>query len=149
MEERIIQDGNTSKNLKGPKIIDTEIGYEQVFNETKDIILEAKGTNEEIAWRKLKVKDELNTVQKVWNLVEMTNQQVNFIQYFDRNNDIFSSLDLNEKAQYNEAYEELKPVITELKKYAKQGMTFSINPKIDSVIEEVLLKKVKKNFSKR
>lgn len=149
MEDRIKKDLNTLNTLKGTKIIDTEIGYEEVFNQTKDILLEAKGTNEEIAWKKIKVKDELKTVQKVWILVEMTNKQVNFIHHFQENEKDLTKLDLNDKEQFNEVYNELKPVIAELKKYSKMGMTFSIDSETDRLIEEVLIKKGEEKLLKR
>lgn len=149
IENRIKNDLNTLDTLKGPKIIDTEIGYEEVFDQTKDMLLEAKGTNEEIAWKKVKVKDELKTVQKVWTLVEMTNKQVNFIHHFQESEEDLTKLDLNDKEQFNEVYDELKPVIGELKKYAKMGMTFSIDSKTDRLIEEVLMKKGEEKLLKR
>lgn len=149
MENRIKMDLNTLENLKGPKIIDTEIGYEEVFRETEDTLLEAKGANEEIAWKKVKVKNELKTVEDVWNLVEMTKMQVSFIQYFKENIEHLSKLDLNDEKQFNEVYKELSPVIMELKKYAKLGMTFSIDPKTDSLIEEVLKMKGEEKFLKK
>lgn len=149
MEDRINQDLNALDYLDEPVIIDSEIGYEEVLEETKDILLEAKGSNEEIAWKKVKVKNELKTVGNVWNLVEMTKQQVNFIQYFKENIEYLSKLDLNDKEQFNEVYKELAPVIIELKKYAKLGMTFSIDSKTDKLIEEVLVKKGEEKFLKK
>ena len=56
MEDRINQDLNALDYLDEPVIIDSEIGYEEVLEETKDILLEAKGSNEEIAWKKSKGK---------------------------------------------------------------------------------------------
>lgn len=141
LEDRIKQDPKGFDRSNNAFIIDTEIGYEEVFDETKDIILEAKGTNEEIAWKKLKVKDELRAVHRVWHLVQMTNQQVNFIHHFQEMDKDLSKLDLNDKKQFNEVYNELKPVITELKKHANNGMTFSISDEIDRLIDEVLIKK--------
>ena len=85
-------------------------------------------------------------MQNVWNLVEMTNQQVNFIQYFNEKSEYLSKLDLNDKEQFNEVYKELTPVIIELKKYAKLGMTFSIDSKTDKLIDEVLIKKGEEKF---
>ena len=149
MEDRIKQDLNASDYLNEDVIIDTEIGYEEVFKETKDILLEAKGANEEIAWKKVKVKDELKTVKNVWNLVEMTNQQVNFIQYYKEKTGQLSKMDLNDSEQLNEVYKELNPVILELKKYAKLGMTFTIDPETDRLIEEVLMKKGEEKFIKK
>ena len=111
------------------------------MNETEDIIKEAKGENEEIAWIKVKAKDEQSTIQKVWQLVEMTNIQVQYIDYFKDKSDKLSKLDLNNKNEFDEVYDELKPVITDLKKYAKMDLTFTVNDKIDRLIEEVLIKK--------
>ena len=132
---------NDNREYDNNTIIDTEIGYEEVLNETEDIIKEAKGENEEIAWIKVKAKDEQSTIQKVWQLVEMTNIQVQYIDYFKDKSDKLSKLDLNNKNDFDEVYDELKPVITDLKKYAKMDLTFTVNDKIDRLIEEVLTKK--------
>ena len=132
---------NDNREYDNNTIIDTEIGYEEVLNETEDIIKEAKGENEEIAWIKVKAKDEQSTIQKVWQLVEMTNIQVQYIDYFKDKSDKLSKLDLNNKNEFDEVYDELKPVITDLKKYAKIDLTFTVNDKIDRLIEEVLTKK--------
>ncbi len=132
---------NDNREYDNNTIIDTEIGYEEVLNETEDIIKEAKGENEEIAWIKVKAKDEQSTIQKVWQLVEMTNIQVQYIDYFKDKSDKLSKLDLNNKNEFDEVYDELKPVITDLKKYAKMDLTFTVNDKIDRLIEEVLIKK--------
>ena len=132
---------NDNREYDNNTIIDTEIGYEEVLNETEDIIKEAKGENEEIAWIKVKAKDEQSTIQKVWQLVEMTNIQVQYIDYFKDKSDKLSKLDLNNKNEFDEVYDELKPVITDLKKYAKMDLTFTVDDKIDRLIEEVLTKK--------
>lgn len=137
---------NDNREYDNNTIIDTEIGYEEVLNETEDIIKEAKGENEEIAWIKVKAKDEQSTIQKVWQLVEMTNIQVQYIDYFKDKSDKLSKLDLNNKNEFDEVYDELKPVITDLKKYAKMDLTFTVNDKIDRLIEEVLIKKGDNNF---
>lgn len=137
---------NDNREYDNNTIIDTEIGYEEVLNETEDIIKEAKGENEEIAWIKVKAKDEQSTIQKVWQLVEMTNIQVQYIDYFKDKSDKLSKLDLNNKNDFDEVYDELKPVITDLKKYAKMDLTFTVNDKIDRLIEEVLTKKGDNDF---
>lgn len=137
---------NDNREYDNNTIIDTEIGYEEVLNETEDIIKEAKGENEEIAWIKVKAKDEQSTIQKVWQLVEMTNIQVQYIDYFKDKSDKLSKLDLNNKNDFDEVYDELKPVITDLKKYAKIDLTFTVNDKIDRLIEEVLTKKGDNDF---
>lgn len=137
---------NDNREYDNNTIIDTEIGYEEVLNETEDIIKEAKGENEEIAWIKVKAKDEQSTIQKVWQLVEMTNIQVQYIDYFKDKSDKLSKLDLNNKNDFDEVYDELKPVITDLKKYAKMDLTFTVDDKIDRLIEEVLTKKGDNDF---
>ena len=137
---------NDNREYDNNTIIDTEIGYEEVLNETEDIIKEAKGENEEIAWIKVKAKDEQSTIQKVWQLVEMTNIQVQYIDYFKDKSDKLSKLDLNNKNEFDEVYDELKPVITDLKKYAKMDLTFTVDDKIDRLIEEVLTKKGDNDF---
>ena len=55
-------------------------------------------------------------------------------------------LDLDDEKQFNEVYKELKPVISTLNKYSKMGMTFSINPETDDLIEKVLILKGNKKL---
>ena len=133
-------------------IVDTEVGYEQIMEETKDILYEARKTHEEIQWERRKFKKEKRTVANVWNLVQMTKKQIEFREYFKDNIDRLMAMDLNDEEQFEEVYQELKPVIKTLRKYSKSGMTFSIDPKTDAFIEEFLeisnrpglLKKMKK-----
>ena len=82
----------------------------------------------------------------------MTKKQIEFREYFKDNIDRLMAMDLNDDEQFEEVYQELKPVIKTLRKYSKSGMTFSIDPKTDAFIEEFLeisnrpglLKKMKK-----
>ena len=80
----------------------------------------------------------------------MTDKQIEFKNYFDDNvtNELLTK-DLNNQEQLNEVYQELKPAINTLKKYSEYDLTFSINPKIDTLIEKVLLKKKKKKIAKK
>lgn len=129
-------------------IIDTNHGYEEIMNEVEDLILNARINDEEIKFERKKADDEFKTVASVWDLVQMTNKQVEFIHYFEKNTDSLLALDLNDESQFKEAYGELKPVISTLDKYSKKGMTFSIDPKTDELIENILLKKNKKLLNK-
>ncbi len=120
-------------------IVDAEIGYEEIINETKDILMEARSAHEQIILGRLKVRNENETVKKVWKLVLMTEKQFEYIQYFNNNADTLLTKDLSDENQFNDVKNELKPVINTIKEYAKLNMTFSINPEIDSLIEKVLL----------
>ena len=121
-------------------IVDTEIGYEKIMEETADILKEARSVHEEIVWERRKVRDEKDSVNNVWNLVKMTKKQIEYIDYFDENRDRLLSFDLDDKVQFKELYEEVEPMIFTFKKFANRGMTFSINPEADELIKSVLLK---------
>lgn len=129
-------------------IIDTNHGYEEIMNEVEDLILNARANDNEIKSERKKADDEFKTVASVWDLVQMTSKQVEYIHYFEKNADKLLTLDLNDEKQFKEAYGELKPVISTLSQYSKKGMTFSINPEIDELIDNVLLKKNKKLLNK-
>ena len=130
-------------------IVDTEIGYEKIMEETKDILKEARSVHEEIVWERRKVRDEKDSVNNVWNLVKMTKKQIEYIDYFDENMDRLSSFDLDNKAQFKELYEEVEPIIFTFKKFANRGMTFSINPEADELIKNVLIKSGEGDLVKR
>lgn len=127
------------KENRNEWIIDAEIGYEKIIEETKDILMEARHNHELIIMGRLKVRKEKENVENVWRLVQMTKKQVEYIQYFDNNGSKLFKKDLTDINQFNEVYKEIKPVINTLKKYGEYNMTFSINPNIDSLIEKVLL----------
>lgn len=122
-------------------LIDTDFGYEEVFEELKDLIDEARANDKEIQTERKKVKDEYKTVTKVWDLVLMTNKQVEYKHSFENKIGELSNLDLGNEKEFNDVYNELKPVISTLNKYSKKDMTFSINPQTDALIEKVLMKK--------
>ena len=132
------------------EIIDTEIGYQQIMKENKGLINEAIVTTNEIEVLKNEVKNEKEVIANLWRLVKMTDKQIEFKNYFDDNvtNELLTK-DLNNQEQLNEVYQELKPAINTLKKYSEYDLTFSINPKIDTLIEKVLLKKKKKKIAKK
>ena len=133
-------------------IIDTEIGYEQILEDVKDIIDEAKATREEVMWQRLKVINEKVAVDNVWNLVKMTDRQMKLQEEYSQTIDHLLTYDLEDEEQLEELYEELRPAIGSLRRYSRIGMTFSIDPKTDALIEKVLekrgneklLKKIKK-----
>jgi len=129
-----------SKKLRNRVVIDTEIGYEKVIADTKDILKEIRTTHEEIILKRREVQHENDAVRNVWRLVRMTEKQIEFQDYFtDDKIDELEKFDLNDENQFEEAYEEIGPVVSALRRYAKFGMTFSINPRMDSLIEKVLL----------
>ena len=126
----------------GPRyIINTEVGYEQIISQSKDLIDEAISLHEEVQLESAKVDEDRKSIKDLSDLVLMTNKEIEFTKYFDENLDSLLSYDLSDKKQLNEVYKELKPVISSLKKYSKLGMTFNISPQADSLIENVLLAK--------
>lgn len=127
-------------------IVDTEIGYEEIMEETKDILQEAKATREEVMWERLKVYNEKVTVDNVWKLVKMTDRQIKLKEKYEENIDNLLTYDLKDEEQFEELYDELRPAINSLKRYSKLGMTFSINPKTDTLIEKVLIKNGEKKL---
>lgn len=120
-------------------IIDTEISYKKIINETKDLLDEIRSTHEELVWGRFKVRREKKCVDNVWKLVKMTNSQIRYINFFNENIDYLLSLDLNDKSQFEEMEIILNPIIEKLQKYANEGMTFSIDKKTDSLIRKFLL----------
>ncbi len=145
--------GRTFKNRKikptvvGPRyIMNTERPYNEVIEESKDLIEEAKSMNEEISLESSKANDDRKSLNKLWDLILMTNKQIEYTKYFDENVDNLLALDLDDEKQFNEVYKELKPVISTLNKYSKMGMTFSINPETDDLIEKVLILKGNKKL---
>lgn len=129
-------------------IIDTERGYDEIFEEVKDLALEARANDKAIIEERKKVKEDYKVVTSVWDLVQMTNKQVEFKHHFEDKADGLMNLDLNNEEEFKELYNELKPVISTLNKYSKKDMTFSIDPKTDELIEKVLLKKNVKLLNK-
>ena len=145
--------GRTFKNRKikptvvGPRyIMNTERPYNEVIEESKVLIDEAKSMNEEISLESSKANEDRKSLNKLWDLILMTNKQIEYTKYFDENVDSLLALDLNDEKQFNEVYKELKPVISTLNKYSKMGMTFSINPETDDLIEKVLILKGNKKL---
>lgn len=129
------------------EIIDTEVGYKKIIRQNNRLLKEAISLDDEIKIANLNVEDEKETVNNVWRLVQMTDRQVKFKHHFD--DDVIENLlkkDLDDKDQFNEVYAELRPVISILNRYADYGLTFSVNPKVDGLIEEVLLKRDNKEL---
>ena len=124
-------------------ILNTERGYREIIDESNDLIMEANSLNEEVQMKSAEADDDRVVVNNLWNLVLMTNKQIEFTEYFDENIDRLSAYDLSNEEEFDLVYKELKPAISALQKYAKLGMTFSINPETDELIEKVLLMKGK------
>ena len=121
-------------------IEDTEVSYKEIKEDTKDLLEEIRNIHEEIIWTRYKAKKESEAVANVWRLVQMTNKQMEFRKYFKENIDELLSYDLDNEEEFEELYEKVEPVIIVLNRYAKYGMTFSIDAKSDALIEKVLLK---------
>ena len=131
------------------QIIRTNKPFASVLNEIEDIIIEANELNDEIKESSSKIKKDKRSVLRLWTLVQMTDEQVRFIDYFKDKTDYLFTLDLNDEKEYDELYNELKPVIDSLKKYSKYGMTFSIDEKTDSLIEKILIMENEKRLINR
>ena len=126
-------------------LTDTKISYKQIIKETEENLKEIKISQENILLGRLKLIIDKESVHKVWYLVEMTDKQLKFIDYFNENQDILNK-DINNKEDYIKIKTELNPVIKTLKEYSKYDFTFSINPKIDQLVEKVLLKQGNKKL---
>ena len=122
-------------------ILNPEMGYQQIIEESKDLIMESNSLNEEVKLKSAEADDDRVVLNNLWNLILMTNKQIEFTKYFDENIERLLSFDLSDKKEFDLVYKELKPVISALRKYAKLGMTFDINPETDSLIERVLIMK--------
>lgn len=121
-------------------IVDTEVSYKEIMEETKDIIQEAKSIREEVMWQRLKVSKEKKAVNNVWQLVKMTDRQIKLREEYGETIENLLTYDLDDEEQLEELYEELRPAIGSLRRYSNLGMTFSIDPKTDALIEKVLIK---------
>ena len=79
----------------------------------------------------------------------MTDRQIFLQDMFKEKTDELLKYDLNNELELEELYEELRPAIGSLRRYSKIGMTFSIDPKTDDLIERVLIKRGDKKLEKR
>ena len=122
-------------------ILDTEVSYKEIMEEVGDLIKEAKATREEVMWGRLKAYNEKIAIDNVWKLVQMTDRQIFLENMFKEKTDELLKYDLNNPKELEELYEELSPAIGSLRRYSKVGMTFSIDPKTDDLIERVLIKR--------
>lgn len=144
--------GNNFKNRKIREktqpnhiIIDTDYGYDEIMEEIGDLVVESRRINEEIQTERQKELKDYEDITNIWNLVEMTSKQLELREYFKENDEILN-YDLNDEEEFKNIYKDLRKAINTLKKYAKHGMTFSINPEIDQLIEKVLIKKGEDNL---
>jgi len=138
-----------AKKQKMRVVEDTERPFEEIYEETKDTLDEIRCAHEEIVWTRRKSRDEAQTVANLWRLVKMTNKQLELREFFDENLDDFLKYDLDDEEQLLELYDELKPVISPLRRYSKHGMTFSINPQADDLIKKVLIKTEREKLVER
>lgn len=120
-------------------ILNTEIGYQQIINESQELIAEVNSINEELKLKSSEVEKDREIINNLWNLILMTNKQIEFTKYFDEHIENLLTFDLSDEKEFSLVYQELKPVIYTLKKYSKFEMTFNINPETDNLIEKVLL----------
>ena len=91
-------------------------------------------------WQRLKVSKEKKAVNNVWQLVKMTDRQIKLREEYGETIENLLTYDLDDEEQLEELYEELRPAIGSLRRYSNLGMTFSIDPKTDALIEKVLIK---------
>lgn len=121
-------------------IVDTEFGYDEILGETKDILKEIRSIHEEIIWERRKFENEKTAVNNVWNLVEMTDDQINFINFFEEYDGDLTKYNLDDEKEFHKLHGILSPVIDSLRFYSRRGMTFSVNPTVDKLVEDVLIK---------
>ena len=76
----------------------------------------------------------------------MTNSEIEFSEFFEKNIDRLLNFNIDDDKELEELYKELSPIIKTLQDYSQIGMTFSINPKADDLINRVLIKKGKKSL---
>ena len=129
-------------------IVDTEYGYDEIMPETEELSRKARALHEELIWERKRFQDERETIDHLWFLARMTNKQIEYINFFDERYDELSKYDLDDPKEFKELYKNIKPVIGSLKRYAKYGMTYSISPQADKLIEDVLVKNGEGKFAR-
>ena len=128
------------KPIKPTSILDTENSYEDIIKERKEYINEIKAIQREIRKTRLGVIEETTSVNKIFKLVKMTDLEIKYQKFFERNRKELFSLDVENEEEFEELNNRLSPIIKNLRKYSEEDMTFSIDEEADLLIKKVMLK---------
>ena len=128
------------KPLRATAVLDTGTSYEKILKERKDSINEIKAIQREIRKTRYEVLEETTSVNKIFKLVKMTDAQIRYQKFFERNREHLFSLDIDNEEDFIELYHRLNPIINTLKRYSLENMTFSIDDEADSLIQDVLIR---------
>jgi phosphorylcholine metabolism protein LicD len=129
-----------AKTQRVRDIVDTEFSYEEIMGETGDILKEARSIHEEMIMERKKLQNERDTFDNVWRLVKMTNDEIIYTKFFEENLDELKGYDMENPKEFEKLNDLLTPVLRSLKRYTKWGMTYSISPEADKLIEDVMIK---------
>lgn len=132
-----------ARNQRFRNIIDTEHSYDEVIADSDGTIRDARCLHEEIIWKRMWCKRERDTVADVWRLVKMTQKQVEYIHFFEETGETLFAYNLDVQEEFDLLVEQINPIIRTLIKYSKFGMTFSITPEADALIQEVMIRNEK------
>lgn len=129
-----------SKPLRPTVVLDTGNSYQKIIKERRKYIDEIKSIQREVRKTRYEVLEETTAVNKIFKIVKMTDAQIRYQRYFERNRQHLFSLDIEDEEDFRELYHRLLPIINNLRRYSEENMTFSIDDEADSLIQNVLLK---------
>lgn len=128
------------KPIRPTSILDTETSYKDIIKERKQYINEIKALQREIRKTRFEVVEETIAANKIFKLVKMTDLEIKYQNFFERNREELFSYDLENEEEFEELNNRLSPIIKNLRKYSEIDMTFSIDEEADSLIKEVMLR---------
>lgn len=130
----------SSKPIRATAILDTETGYQDIIKDRKKHFSEIKAIQREIRKTRSEVMEETIAVNKIFKLVKMTDLQIKYQNFFERNREELFSYDMENEEEFTQLNNRLSPIIKNLRKHAEIGMTFSIDEEADLLIKEVMLR---------
>lgn len=137
------------RQMKSGQIVSATVGFEKLLSdsEIEKRIKNARDSHESALAERAFAYFSIRKVKKLWNLVLMTKEQMEFRRKFQEQKEYILNLD-NEKDQ-KELYHILNPVILSLVYYSEKNMTYSVGTELDNKIEMFMLsrgqgKKVKR-----
>lgn len=128
------------KPIRPTSILDTETSYKDIIKERKQYINEIKALQREIRKTRFEVVEETIAANKIFKLVKMTDLEIKYQNFFERNREELFSYDLENEEEFEELNNRLSPIINNLRRYSEIDMTFSIDDEADSLIKEVMLR---------
>lgn len=128
------------KPIRPTSILNTETSYKDIIKERKQYINEIKALQREIRKTRFEVVEETIAANKIFKLVKMTDLEIKYQNFFERNREELFSYDLENEEEFEELNNRLSPIIKNLRKYSEIDMTFSIDEEADSLIKEVMLR---------